>query len=69
MKVRYGYRPKQNGIPIKHKGYCLNLNEKKIVKGDNITKNYGAMDLRKPFFGWGINLFTIFIYRFRHWYM
>jgi hypothetical protein len=48
MKVKYGYRPKQNGIPIKHKGYCLNLNEKKIVKGDNITKNYGAMDLRKP---------------------
>jgi hypothetical protein len=29
--------------------YCLNLNEK-IVKGDNITKNYGAMDLRKPYF-------------------
>jgi hypothetical protein len=24
--------------------YCFNLNEKKIVKGDNITKNYGAMD-------------------------
>jgi hypothetical protein len=39
--------------------YCFNLNEKKIVKGDNITKNYGAMDLRKPYFGWGINLFTI----------
>jgi hypothetical protein len=37
--------------------YCFNLNEK-IVKGDNITKNYGAMDLRKPYFG-GINLFTI----------
>jgi hypothetical protein len=34
MKVKYGYRPKQNGIPIKHKALLfLNLNEKKIVKG------------------------------------
>jgi hypothetical protein len=29
--------------------YCLNLNEKKIVKGENITKLYGAMDYEKPF--------------------
>jgi hypothetical protein len=23
MKVKYGYRPKQNGIPIKHKAMLL----------------------------------------------
>jgi alpha-glucosidase len=41
--------------------YCFNLNEKKIVKGDNITKNYGAMDLRKPYF-WLVLTYSLYLY-------
>jgi hypothetical protein len=46
--------------------YCFNLNEKKIVKGGQHNEKLWRDGLRKPYFGWGINLFTIFIYRFRH---
>jgi hypothetical protein len=45
MKVKYGYRPKQNGIPIKHKAMLL-FKWEEDCKRENITKNYGAMDLQ-----------------------
>jgi hypothetical protein len=29
--------------------------KRELLVGANTTKNYGVMDLQKPFFGWDIN--------------
>jgi hypothetical protein len=65
MKVKIWYT-EQNGTLLKYKAcYCLNLNEKTIVRGGQHNENYGVMDLQDTFFGWGV-LFITFIYRFHN---
>jgi hypothetical protein len=41
--------------------YCFNLNEKKIVKGDNITKNYdGFTKAMVGVLTYSLYLYTVF---------
>jgi hypothetical protein len=43
----------QNGIPIKHKALLLfEFKWEEDCKRGQHNENYGAMDLRKPYFGY-----------------